>query len=102
ADLCKRMAISFGPTNSEMMREVADLWQRLPADAGARAATPLRPLGVSLNGRPLECRRHAGTQGRMNAVLQIRSAPATSRRHSEQKDCYWFAPNRSGDLHTAD
>ena len=38
----------------------------------------------------------------MNAVLQIRSALATSRRHSEQKDCYWFAPNRSGDLHTAD
>jgi hypothetical protein len=50
----------------------------------------------------LDCRRHAGTQGRMNAVLQIRSASATSRRHSEQKDCYWFAPNRSGDLHTAD
>ena len=28
-------------------------------------------------------RRHAGTQGRMNAVLQ--SASATSRRHSEPK-----------------
>ena len=50
ADLCKRMAISFGPTNSEMMREVADLWHRLAADAEARAANPLRPLGVSLNG----------------------------------------------------
>jgi hypothetical protein len=49
ADLCKRMALSFGPTNSEMMREVADLWHRLAADA--RAANPLRPLGVSLNGR---------------------------------------------------
>jgi hypothetical protein len=45
------MAISFGPTNSEMMREVADLWHRLAADAEARAANPLRPLGVSLNGR---------------------------------------------------
>ncbi len=33
----------------------------------------------------LDCRRHAGTQGRMNAVLQIRSASATSRRHSEKK-----------------
>jgi hypothetical protein len=51
ADLCKRMALSFGPTNSEMMREVADLWHRLAADADARAANPLRPLGVSLNGR---------------------------------------------------
>ena len=49
ADLCKRMAVSFGPTNSEMMREVADLWHRLAADA--RATNPLRPLGVSLNGR---------------------------------------------------
>ena len=47
ADLCKRMAISFGPTNSEMMREVADLWHRLAADAEARAANPLRPLGAS-------------------------------------------------------
>ena len=36
ADLCKRMALSFGPTNSEMMREVADLWHRLAADAEAR------------------------------------------------------------------
>ena len=51
ADLCKRMALSFGPTNSEMMREVADLWHRLAADADTRAANPLRPLGVSLNGR---------------------------------------------------
>jgi hypothetical protein len=51
ADLCKRMAISFGPTNSEIMREAADLWHRLAADAEARAANPLRPLGVSLNGR---------------------------------------------------
>jgi len=38
------MAISFGPTNSEMMREAADLWHRLAADAEARAANPLRPL----------------------------------------------------------
>jgi hypothetical protein len=44
ADLCKRMALSFGPTNSEMMREVADLWHRLAADADARAANPLRPF----------------------------------------------------------
>ena len=51
ADLCKRVALSFGPSNSEMMREVADLWHRLAADADARAANPLRPLGVSLNGR---------------------------------------------------
>ena len=51
ADLCKRMALSFGATNSEMMREVADLWHRLAADADARTANPLRPLGISLNGR---------------------------------------------------
>jgi hypothetical protein len=38
----------------------------------------------------LDYRRHAGTQGRMNAVLEIRSASATSRRHSEQKDCCWL------------
>ena len=51
ADLCKRMALSFCPTNSEVMREVADLWHRLAADADARAANPLMPLGFSLNGR---------------------------------------------------
>jgi hypothetical protein len=44
ADLCKRMAISFGPTNSEMMREVADLWHRLAADAEARAAKPAETI----------------------------------------------------------
>jgi hypothetical protein len=43
ADLCKRMA-SFGRDNSEMMREVADLWKMLADDADARAANPLRPL----------------------------------------------------------
>jgi len=36
ADLCKRMALSFGPINSEMMREVADVWHRLAADRRAR------------------------------------------------------------------
>jgi hypothetical protein len=51
ADICRRMAISFGPGNSEMMREVAALWRKLAADAEARAANPLRPLGVPLNGR---------------------------------------------------
>src|ERR1700731_2294179 len=47
ADTCKRMAVSFGPGNSEMMREVAALWRRLADDAEARAANPLRPLGAS-------------------------------------------------------
>jgi hypothetical protein len=44
ADLCKRMAGSFGRDNSEIMREVADLWKMLADDADARAANPLRPL----------------------------------------------------------
>jgi hypothetical protein len=68
ADLCKRMALSFGPTNSEMMREVADLRHRLAADADARAANPLRPLGVSLNGR--RPRGHSGSDecGPQNSI----------------------------------
>jgi hypothetical protein len=47
ADACKRMAVSFGPVNSEMMRDVAALWLHLANDAEARAANPLRPLGAS-------------------------------------------------------
>jgi hypothetical protein len=47
AGTCKRMAVPFGPGNSEMMREVAALWRRLADDAEARAANPLRPLGAS-------------------------------------------------------
>src|SRR5437868_11244134 len=38
------------------------------------------------------------TQARMNAVLQIRSAPSTSQRYPEQKNCCWIAPRRRGDL----
>jgi hypothetical protein len=47
ADTCKRMAVSFGPVNSEMMRDLAALWLHLAADAEARTANPLRPLGAS-------------------------------------------------------
>ena len=48
ADTCERMAASFGPGNSEMMREVAALWHQLADDAEARPANPLRPLEVRL------------------------------------------------------
>jgi hypothetical protein len=44
----------------------------------------------------LRARRY--TQDRMNAILQIRSAPATSQRYPQQKDCCWIAPLRCGDL----
>ena len=43
ADTCKRMEVSFGPGNSEMMRDVAALWRRLADGAEAPAANPLRP-----------------------------------------------------------
>jgi len=39
-----------------------------------------------------------GTYGRVNAILQIRSAPTIFRRYSEQKDCYRIALGRRGDL----
>jgi hypothetical protein len=41
ADACERMAVSFRPVNSDMMRDVAALWLRLADDAEARAANPL-------------------------------------------------------------
>ena len=41
ADTRKRMAVSFGPGNSEMMRDVAALWRRLADDAEPRAVNPL-------------------------------------------------------------
>jgi hypothetical protein len=63
ADLCKRMALSFGPTNSEMMREVADLWHRLAADADARAANPLRPLVSYELTRDNTCEESCGRGG---------------------------------------
>ena len=44
-----RMAVSFGPVNSEMMRDVVALWLHLADDAEARAANPLRPLGALQN-----------------------------------------------------
>jgi len=46
--------------------------------------------------------RAVTTQGRMNAVVQIRSAPPTSQRHSEQKDCYRIAVCRRDDLLSRD
>jgi hypothetical protein len=44
AETCERMAESLGPDNyglRETMREVAEQWRQLAADAEARRADPL-------------------------------------------------------------
>jgi hypothetical protein len=62
------------------MREVADLWHRLAADADARAANPLRPLGVSESAMRLhKCARARISSGDIPVVLEETIAPLSQR-----------------------